>query len=68
MAAVKTLFCKGSCRGIGTESIEGAFLASEMKVQLLGNEAAVPIPACGEKNRLQCTALSVLLFPHQGEL
>ena len=53
---------------MGTESIEGVFRASKMKVQLLVNEAAVPIPACGEKNRLQCTALSVLLFPHQGEL
>ena len=34
---------------MGTESIEGVFRASKMKVQLLVNEAAVPIPACGEK-------------------
>lgn len=46
--------CKGNkCRGMSTKgsenSIEGAFRASEMTVQLLVNEAAVPMPACGGK-------------------
>ena len=56
--------CKGKCREMGTEmgenSIEGAFHASEMKVQLLVNEAAVPIPACGGK--MYCSVQQFLSY------
>lgn len=56
--------CKGQCRGMGTESgenpIEGAFHSSEMKVQLLVNEVAVPMPACGEK--MYCSVQQFLSY------
>jgi len=56
--------CKGKCRGMGTEpgenSIEGALHASEKRVQLLVNEAAVPIPACG--GNLNCSVQRFLSY------
>lgn len=39
--------CKGGCPK--ENAIEGTFHASEMKIQLLVNEAAVLMPACGGK-------------------
>ena len=56
--------CEGQCRGMGTKrnenSIEGAFHASDIKVQLLVNEAAVPIPACGGK--MNCSVQKFLSY------